>query len=89
MQKGFISIVCSGTVIRSDAYQFSSFDLNPIPSLEQDEMAVLLVQFRPYLSVNRRFVLVIARYPEILEGHCSLSNVRRDSLKVVLDRGDG
>lgn len=75
--------------IRSEAYQVPSFDLNAVPSLEQDKMAVVLFQFRPYLSVDRGFVLVITRYPEILGGYCSLPNVRYDSLKIVLDRGDG
>jgi len=79
----------NGTEIRSDAYQVSSFDMNAIPSLEQDEVTVLLVQFRPHLSVNRGFVLMITRYPEILRGYCPLSNIRHDSLEIVLDRGNG
>ena len=45
--------------IRSDAHLVSSLDLNAIPSLEQDEMTILLVQFRSYLPVDRGFVLVI------------------------------
>lgn len=79
----------NGTEIRSDAYQVSSFDLDPIPSLEQDKMTISLIQFRPYLPVNRGFVLVITRYPEIFRGHCSLADIRHDSLKIVLDGGDG
>ena len=75
--------------IRSDTYLVSSFDLNTIPSLEQDETTVILIQFRSYLPMNRGFVLVITGYPEIVRGHRSLSNVGHNNLEIVLDRGDG
>lgn len=81
--------ICGRAAIRSETYLASSFYLNTIPPLEQDEMTVFLIQFRPYLSVNRGLVLMIAGYPEILRGDCSLSNIRCDSLKIVLDRSDG
>lgn len=35
--------LCGGKEIRSGAYLVSSFDLNSIPSLERDELPVLLV----------------------------------------------
>ena len=79
----------SGTEIRSNSYLVSPLDLNTIPSIEQDKMAVILVQFRPYLPVNRGFVLVITRYPEILRGNRSFSDVGHDDLEIVLDRSDG
>ena len=79
----------NGAEIGSDAYRVSSFDLDTVPSLERDELTILFVQFRPYLSVDRGFVLAITRYPKIFRGYYSLSDIRHDRLKIVLDRGDG
>jgi hypothetical protein len=52
LKKGLFLRTCGGTEIRSAAHLLSPFDLNTIPPLEQDEMTVFLIQFRPYLAVN-------------------------------------
>lgn len=79
--------VCGESEIRSDTY-LSPFDSNTVPPLKQDEITIRFVQFRPHLSVNRRFALVVTRYPEILRGYHTLSDIRHDGPEIVLNRGD-